>query len=63
MLNVQDVYADDDIDLLWGETHGPYVPLKPGDTLTVINEDTGALIGSTAVRRVIRQEGSTTGSC
>ena len=57
MLNVQDVYADDDIDLLWGETHGPYVPLKPGDTLTVINEDTGALIGSTAVRRVIRQEG------
>ena len=57
MLNIQRVYADDDIDLLWGETHGPYAPLKPGDTLTVIDEDTGALIGSSAVRRVIQQEG------
>ena len=58
MLNVQQVYADDDIDLLWGETHGVYAPLRSGDRLTVFDVSSGELIGSTSVKEVILQEGS-----
>jgi len=58
MLNVQTVYAPDDIDLFWGETKKVYAALMPGDTLTVINVLTGELIGSTSVREVVLQEGS-----
>jgi hypothetical protein len=58
MLCVRKVFAPDDLDLFWPETQKAYVPLQPGDTMTVFDEDTGELLGSSSLREVVEQSGS-----
>ena len=57
-LAVQTVYAEDDIDFVWPETHGVYPGVRVGDTISVIDRATGIDYGEAKIAEIVLQEGS-----
>jgi hypothetical protein len=56
-LAVQTVYAEDDIDFVWPETHGKYPGVRVGDTISVIDRATGVDYGEAKIVEIVDQSG------
>lgn len=56
-LAVQTVYAEDDIDFVWPETHGKYPGVRVGDTISVIDRATGIDYGEAKIVEIVEQSG------
>ena len=56
-LAVQKVYAEDDIDFVWPETHGTYPGVRAGDTISVIDRATGVDYGEAKIAEIVEQGG------
>ena len=56
---IKDVISEECINMYWPETGGVFrAALKAGDEITVINSDTGEIIGKSEIKRAVRQQGS-----
>ena len=56
-LAIGKIYADDDIDFIWPETHGIYQYVRVGDTISVIDRATGVDYGEYKITEIVEQEG------
>lgn len=59
IMYIKDVISEECINMYWPETGGVFrAALKAGDEITVINSDTGEIIGKSEIKRAVRQQGS-----
>lgn len=57
-LTVQNVYAEDDIDFKWPEKGGVYSGVRVGDTVSIVDYDTGIDYGNHKIKEIVSQQGS-----
>lgn len=56
---IKEVLSDNQINMYWDETGGPFrAELKKGDKVTILNVETGEIIATTSISRLIRSAGS-----